>query len=120
MASRLLSFDLAGIAPETGAPPPDRVLSGSPRFLTWNLDEAGGGLFAGVWEASPGAWRIAYEEWEFCHILAGISIITEDGGAGTWTSIIEETCDGSDNQKWNVPDTPVTASVGDYQETTGR
>ncbi len=83
MASRLLSFDLAGIAPETGAPPPDRVLSGSPRFLTWNLDEAGGGLFAGVWEASPGAWRIAYEEWEFCHILAGISIITEDGGAAS-------------------------------------
>ncbi len=83
MASRLLSFDLAGIAPETGAPPPGRVLSGSPRFLTWNLDEAGGGLFAGVWEASPGAWRIAYEEWEFCHILAGISIITEDGGAAS-------------------------------------
>ena len=46
--------------------------------------------------------------------------ITQDGAAGTWTSIIVETCDGSDNQKWNVPDTPIGASIGDYQETTGR
>jgi hypothetical protein len=47
-------------------------------------------------------------------------MITQDGGAGTWTSIIMATCDGSDGQKWNVPDTPVGASVGDYEEVTGR
>jgi hypothetical protein len=47
-------------------------------------------------------------------------MITEDGGAGTWTSIIMATCDGSDGQKWNVPDKPVGASIGDYEEVTGR
>lgn len=46
--------------------------------------------------------------------------ITQDGGAGTWTSIVVSTCDGSDNQKWNVPDIPVSASLNGYQEVTGR
>ena len=30
--------------------------------------------------ATPGKWRIEYDEWEFCHILSGVSIIAEDGG----------------------------------------
>ena len=40
----------------------------------------GGGIYAGIWESTPGKWRISYDEWEFCHILSGVSIITEDGG----------------------------------------
>ena len=32
------------------------------------------------WEATPGTWRLEYDEWEFCHILAGVSVITEEGG----------------------------------------
>ena len=44
------------------------------------LEEADGGLYAGIWEATLGKWRIEYEEWEFCHILSGVSIVTEDGG----------------------------------------
>jgi uncharacterized cupin superfamily protein len=79
--ARYLAFDLAGIEPEEGAPAADRLVSGAPRFLTWNLEEADGGLYAGVWEATPGKWRIVYDEWEFCHILSGRSVITEDGGA---------------------------------------
>ena len=37
-------------------------------------------FFAGIWEATPGKWRIVYEEWEFCHILSGVSVIEEEGG----------------------------------------
>ena len=29
---------------------------------------------------TPGKWRIEYDEWEFCHILSGVSVVTEDGG----------------------------------------
>lgn len=36
-----------------------------------------------------------------------------------YTSITVETCNGSGDQKWNVPDTPVTASLGDFSEVTG-
>ena len=54
---------IAGIGPERSAPPADRVISGEPRFTTWNVEERDG------------------LEWEFCHILAGVSVIEEDGGA---------------------------------------
>ena len=78
--SRLLSFDLSTITPEEGAPAPDRLISGDPRFTTWNIEEADGGLYAGVWQSTPGKWRISYDEWEYFHILKGYSIVTEDGG----------------------------------------
>lgn len=79
-ASHFRAISQAGTEPETGAPASDRLISGNPTFLTWNVEEADGGLYAGIWEATPGKWRIEYEEWEFCHILSGVSIVTEDGG----------------------------------------
>ena len=72
--------DMPSVDPEPGAPAPDRLISGDPKFRTWNVEEAKGGLYAGVWEATPGKWRIVYDEWEFCHILSGVSVISEDGG----------------------------------------
>ena len=74
------AVDIAGVEPEEGAPAPDRLLAGDPRFTTWNVEEANGGLYAGVWQSTPGKWRIVYDEWEFCHILSGVSVIAEDGG----------------------------------------
>lgn len=35
-----------------------------------------------------------------------------------WSSIITEPCDGSDEQKWNVPDQPVAASLSGFTELT--
>ena len=64
---------------EEGAPAPEKVISGSPRFRTWNREDRDG-LYAGIWEATPGKWRITYEEWEYCRILSGRSVISEDGG----------------------------------------
>jgi len=78
--TRFLHLSVAGIEPEEGRPAPDRLIAGRPSFTTWNADEAEGGLYAGIWEATPGKWRVEYDEWEFCHILAGVSILTEDGG----------------------------------------
>lgn len=81
MSGELFSvISTAGIQLEEGAPAPDRLIAGDPRFRTWNVEEAGDGLYAGIWEATPGKWRIAYDEWEFCHILSGVSVIAEEGG----------------------------------------
>jgi uncharacterized cupin superfamily protein len=77
---RALGFDLSTVTPEAGAPAPDRLIAGEPVFTTWNLEEAEGGLYAGVWRATPGTWKIVYEEWEYFHILEGYSIVTEEGG----------------------------------------
>ncbi|RWA76699.1 cupin domain-containing protein [Mesorhizobium sp. M1C.F.Ca.ET.193.01.1.1] len=78
--SGFLAVNIEGVDPEAGAPAPDRVISGDPKFRTWNVEERGGDLYAGIWEATPGKWRIVYDEWEFCHILSGVSVISEDGG----------------------------------------
>lgn len=79
--SLLVDFELTDVEPEEGAPLPERVLSGNPRSRTWNLEEtADGKLFAGIWESSPGKWRVEYDEWEFFHILAGHSVLTEEDG----------------------------------------
>ena len=80
MMGNFVDIDAELVEPEHGAPAEDRLVSGEPKFRTWNLNEEKGGLYAGVWEATPGKWRIEYDEWEFCHILSGVSVISEDGG----------------------------------------
>ncbi|TPO13137.1 cupin domain-containing protein [Mesorhizobium sp. B1-1-5] len=78
--SAFLALNIDAVEPEAGAPARDRVISGDPKFRTWNIEERDGGLYAGIWEATPGKWRIVYDEWEFCHILSGVSVIAEDRG----------------------------------------
>jgi uncharacterized cupin superfamily protein len=81
MATRILAFDLGGIVPEAGTPPDDRIIAGAPRTRTWNIEESPDGkLFAGIWEATPGKWRVVYDEWEFFRVESGVSVVTEDGG----------------------------------------
>lgn len=79
-APNFLAFDASAVEPEAGAPAAGRVISGDPQFRTWNIEEREGGLYAGIWEATPGKWRIEYDEWEFCHILSGLSVISGDDG----------------------------------------
>lgn len=80
MPALFLKVDTSG-APEEGVPPAERIIAGNPRTRTWNVEEAEGGIYAGIWEATPGKWRISYDEWEFCHILTGVSVVSEEGGA---------------------------------------
>lgn len=80
MTRKFIPLHTDGIEAEAGAPAPERIVSGVPTFATWNVEEAGGGLYAGIWEATPGKWRIEYDEWEFCHILSGVSVIAQEGG----------------------------------------
>ncbi len=69
-------------APRESRPAPDRLISGDPSFKTWPQDAARDGTInTGVWEATPGETRsIKGETFEFCHILAGVIELTEDGG----------------------------------------
>lgn len=76
-----LDFSINGLVPEETAPAPDRVLSGNPRFRNWEIEAQPGALYAGVWEGTPGKWRVVYTEWEYYRVLSGVSIVTEDGAA---------------------------------------
>ena len=71
---------LPSVEPEVSRPDPAKVLAGDPVHTTWNLEERDG-LYCGIWQSTPGKWRIAYDEWEYCRILEGVSVIAEDGGA---------------------------------------
>ncbi len=67
---------------EVGAPAHERIVSGAPAFRTWTFEEsADGKTFAGVWESTAGKWRVVYDEWEYCSILSGVSIVTREGEA---------------------------------------
>jgi uncharacterized cupin superfamily protein len=80
LALLIAASDLSN--PEEGAPDADRIVSGAPRFRTWNrYEDVDERLYCGIWEATPGAWRVRYDEWESCTLLAGHSVVTPDGGA---------------------------------------
>jgi uncharacterized cupin superfamily protein len=78
--AKFVTMDINGIEPEEDAPDQGAVLSGNPRFRTWALDEATGGLSSGIWEATPGKWLFENAHWEYCYIRSGVSVITEEGG----------------------------------------
>ncbi len=59
----------------------DRLLDGAPVTQTRLDYEGARETYAGEWASDVGAWRVAYDEWEFCHMLEGVCELTPDGGA---------------------------------------
>jgi len=78
---QIVSFATAIAETSTSRPPPDRLLGGSPEHTARNFfSDSTGQLFAGVWESTPGRWRVRYTENEFCHITAGEVVIESSDG----------------------------------------
>ena len=71
-----------GTVPETSQPAPEKLISGTPVHTTWSLEESDG-LYCGLWQSTPGKWRVSYSEWEYFHILSGHSILTDGQGRVT-------------------------------------
>ncbi|MCA0432743.1 MAG: cupin domain-containing protein [Proteobacteria bacterium] len=66
--------------PEKTSPDPAKLIKGKYVQTTWNhwLGEDSR-LYCGIWESTPGKVKCAYDEWEFCHIISGEVILTEEG-----------------------------------------
>lgn len=79
MSDLVVNLTTEAAIAEHDAPAPEKVVAGEPKFTTWNVEERDG-LYCGIWEATPGKWRISYDEWEYCRILSGVSVLTEEGG----------------------------------------
>jgi uncharacterized cupin superfamily protein len=73
-------IDPSAVTPTTERPAPEKVVSGDPVFTTWNIEDRDG-LFAGIWQSTPGAWRVSYDEWEYCRILEGHSVLKGADGS---------------------------------------
>lgn len=72
------------VAPDEAPIAADRVIAGAPVQATWleYADEAAG-FYVGRWRCTPGKWRIAYTEREYCLLLSGVSVVTADDGEAT-------------------------------------
>jgi uncharacterized cupin superfamily protein len=67
-------------APERKPVEADRLIEGAPMAET-RLDYEREGTYVGEWSCGVGAWRVAYDEWEFCHMLEGACELVADGEA---------------------------------------
>lgn len=86
MTAKIVRFGSNPPAIETGSP--SNIISGNPSTKLQNYyTDATGQFFSGIWESSPGKWRVTYGEEEFCAILAGKAILTDaDGVAQTFVT----------------------------------
>lgn len=81
MGPDLAFLTTSGVDPVLDRPAADRLIAGDPVFSTWNHTDQDG-LFCGIWQSTPGTWRVVYTEWEYCHILSGVSVLTPDNAPG--------------------------------------
>jgi uncharacterized protein len=77
-------YQLPATAPaESNRIAADRLVEGAPVETTTLEYERDGKTFVGEWSATIGAWRVRYDEWEFCHMLEGICELTADESGET-------------------------------------
>jgi uncharacterized protein len=68
----IVDFDSAVPERGTSQPAPERLIAGSPVQTVSNFfSDTSGQFHCGVWESSPGRWRVKYTENEFCHVTQG-------------------------------------------------
>jgi uncharacterized cupin superfamily protein len=80
-AAAVHKFATVGVNAEAYFLPEEKLIAGNPRHQVWNhYADASGKFFAGLWQSEVGKWRISYTEEEFCQILEGVSIITDNQG----------------------------------------
>lgn len=80
--SKLHLFSATKALVDASDPAADRIVSGQPKGETLNVFESGDGkIFSGIWRATIGAWRVSYDETEYCYITKGAARLVEDGGA---------------------------------------
>lgn len=80
MSIEIVSFEPLPAA-EFSTPAPERLVDGNPRQEIRNVyADPSQRFYAGQWSATPGKWRVAYSEHEFCHMLAGrVRIVSAAG-----------------------------------------
>jgi uncharacterized cupin superfamily protein len=80
----IIDFRNAPAETSVSRPAADKLLEGSPQHTARNFfSDTTGQFFAGVWESTPGRWRVRYSENEFCHITRG-KVLVEDESGHSW------------------------------------
>lgn len=68
----IIDFKSAEPDKSDARPAPERLLAGMPEQHMANFfSDKTGQFHCGVWESTPGRWRVTYTENEFCHVTEG-------------------------------------------------
>jgi uncharacterized cupin superfamily protein len=79
MSKAIVRFGVNAPAVEAGNP--SNPIAGAPATRLQNyFTDASGQFFSGIWESTPGKWPVRYSETEFCAILEGKCVLTDEGG----------------------------------------
>ena len=77
----VLRFDDAIAPGEDYLLPAEKLLSGNPKqTVHMNYTDPSGKFLTGIWRSEVGKWKVAYTEEEYCHLLAGVSVIADAAG----------------------------------------
>jgi uncharacterized cupin superfamily protein len=61
--------------------PAEKLLQGNPKQTVWlHYTDGSGKFMAGIWHSERGCWKIRYTEEEYCQVLEGVSVITDQAG----------------------------------------
>lgn len=76
-----LTQSVSNLKPDkTVKPSKEDLISGNPEHRSWTLDNNENGVRFGIWEGTRGKWKFSIDNWEYCRILFGTSIITDENG----------------------------------------
>jgi uncharacterized cupin superfamily protein len=68
-------------AAEPGEASAEALLAGEYKTRTFNhWTGEDGRLHCGIWECTPGKVKVDYTEWEFCHLIEGEAVLTNEQG----------------------------------------
>ena len=71
--------------------PAERLLEGNPRQTVWlHYTDGSGKFMSGIWYSERGRWKILYTEEEYCQMLEGVSVITDQAGVAVRVRAGEE------------------------------
>jgi uncharacterized cupin superfamily protein len=71
----------AGAVAESYRLAADKLVEGNPlQTVRMHYTDATNRFFTGTWHSEPGKWRVVYTEEEYCEMIEGSSVITDEAG----------------------------------------
>lgn len=68
-------------APDAEPIAAERSLTGEINTVTWNhFTGENDRLYCGIWQSAPGKHKVSYTEWEYCHLIEGEAVLTDEDG----------------------------------------
>ncbi len=78
---KILKFDASDAPAEEYFLAAEKLISGNPQQTIWqHYTDPSAKFLTGIWQSEVGKWRINYTEEEYCQILQGSSILTDELG----------------------------------------